>query len=269
LRHKTNEELFQLYDSDLVLRLHNVKNLSDTRKMLGKFRGYLNGYPPSPEIAKSFLASYADRAPRTLYRYAMMIKVFMKWYGDPMDDLKVKVPRSLPPYTENADIDKLLRAMENKKTHKGCIVRDTLLVELALKSGMRRGELANLEPKDIHADFLVVRNGKGGKDRVIPVMPALAQRLRNFTEGMKPGEREFKLTSPSSPMLFSVNGYQLVVMPMLTAEAKQAEPEAVAEQADTTEPEAETVEPEAEVAETAEPKPKKAKRSRAKDAVKA
>jgi hypothetical protein len=34
LRRMTNEELFQLYDSDLVLRLHSPKNLSDTRKFL-------------------------------------------------------------------------------------------------------------------------------------------------------------------------------------------------------------------------------------------
>jgi hypothetical protein len=46
LRHLTNEKLFQLYDSDLVLRLHNAKNLSDTRKMLARFREYLGAYPP-------------------------------------------------------------------------------------------------------------------------------------------------------------------------------------------------------------------------------
>jgi len=34
------------------------------------------------------------------------------------------------------------------------------------------------------------------------------------------GMVDFKLTSPSSPMLFSANGYQLVVMPMLTAESQ-------------------------------------------------
>ncbi|GAI02802.1 unnamed protein product, partial [marine sediment metagenome] len=33
------------------------------------------------------------------------------------------------------------------------------------------------------------------------------------------GMVEFKLTNASSPMLFTVDGYQLVVMPMLTAEA--------------------------------------------------
>ncbi len=62
---------------------------------------------------------------------------------------------------------------------------------------------------------------------------------------------EFKLTNAYSPMLFTSNGYQLVVMPMMTNEAnEQAEP----------------TEPVAEPTEQAE-KPKKAKRSRVKEPV--
>ena len=114
LRCMTNEGLFQLYDSDLVLRLHSPKNLSDTRKFLANFNQYLGNYPPSPDLAKSFLAQYSNRKPRTLYRYAQMLRMFMKWYGEPMDDLKVKIPKSLPPYTEDAQIEKLLHAIKTK-----------------------------------------------------------------------------------------------------------------------------------------------------------
>lgn len=154
MRHMTNEELFKLYPNDLVLRLHNAKNLSDTRKVLDRFKDYLNGYPPSPELAKGFLAQYTDRKPRTLYRYVQMIRVFMKWYGEPMDDFRVKVPKTLPPYTKDSEVEKLFAAIENKRSHKGCIVRDSLLVELALKTGLRRSELGNLEVKNVHQDFL-------------------------------------------------------------------------------------------------------------------
>ncbi len=38
LKQMNNEDLFQLYDSDLVLRLHNAKNLADTRKILTRFK---------------------------------------------------------------------------------------------------------------------------------------------------------------------------------------------------------------------------------------
>jgi len=56
------------------------------------------------------------------------------------------------------------------------------------------------------------------------------------------GMVEFKVTTPLSPMLFSSNGYQLVVMPMITDEAQKAQKAQKAQQA-VTEPEAE---PEAE-----------------------
>jgi len=200
LRQMNNEKLFQLYDSDLVLRLHSAKNLSDTRKFLARFNQHLNNYPPSPELAKSFLAQYADRKPRTLYRYAQMLRMFMKWYGEPMDDLRIKIPKSLPPYTEDTQIEKLLHAIETKKTHKGTIVRDILLVELALKTGMRRGELANLEVRHIHEDFLIVREGKNKKDRVIPLSPPISLRLKNFINGKKPSDKVFRLAAPSITM---------------------------------------------------------------------
>ena len=200
LRQKCNDELFELYDSDLILRLRNAKNLSDTRKILAKFKQFLNQFPPSSEIAKAFLAQYADRKPRTLYRYAQMIKALMNWYGEPMNDFKVKVPKSLPTYTDDQDIEKLFKAIENKKTHKGCIVRDSLMTKLALRTGMRRSELANLMVKDVHADFLMVKNGKGAKDRVIPLVAELVLRLHNFIRDMQPDERVFKLKPASITM---------------------------------------------------------------------
>ncbi len=167
--------------------------------MLGRFQKHLNSYPPSPELAKGFLAQYSNRAPRTLYRYAQMLRVFMRWYGEPLD-FKVKVQTSLPPYTEDSEIEKLFAAIEHKKTHKGLIVRDALLVALDLKTGMRRAELSNLQVNDIHADFLIVRHGKGDKDRVIPLSPVIATRLKNFVQDMKPDERVFKLAPPTITM---------------------------------------------------------------------
>jgi integrase/recombinase XerD len=193
LKHKTNDELFTLYEAELILKVHNSRNLEMERRLLAKFHSHLNGSQPSPELAKGFISQYSSKKPGTLARYAATIKSFMKWCGEPMDNFKVKVPKTLPPYTDNSDIEKLFAAAENKMTHKGSIVRDSLLLALALKTGMRRAELANLEPKDIHADFLVVRGGKGGKDRMVPLAPAMAERLQNFIKDMEPDEKVFKL----------------------------------------------------------------------------
>jgi len=51
---------------------------------------------------------------------------------------------------------------------------------------------------------------------------------------------DLKLTDGKSPVLFTVDGYQLVVMPMLTAGSKaEAEAEAKPEDTEATEPEPE------------------------------
>ena len=52
----------------------------------------------------------------------------MQWYGQPIDDFRVRIPRTLPPYTEDSDIDKVRRAFEDKATHKGIITRDVVAV---------------------------------------------------------------------------------------------------------------------------------------------
>ena len=43
------------------------------------------------------------------------------------------------------------------------------------------------------------------------------------------GMVDFKMSSPASPMLFSTNGYQLVVMPMITDKAKEYQAQKQAE----------------------------------------
>jgi len=105
-----------------------------------------------------------------------------------------------------------------------------------------------------------------------------------LTEALKAcgGMVDFKLTDGKSPVLFTVDGYQLVVMPMLTAEAKagdkaEAEAKPEAEAGGDTEPgEAEAAEPELEAeAEKAEAvaeaeavvKAEKPKRSRKREKV--
>ncbi|MFC2041127.1 tyrosine-type recombinase/integrase, partial [Chloroflexota bacterium] len=200
MRQMSNRNLFKLYDTELLLRLHNKKNLSDTRKMLSNFETFLAGRSPSPDLAKEFLSQFAGRKPRTLYRYAQMVKSFMKWYGQPLEEFKVKIPRTLPPYVEDEQIERILQAMSSKRSHKGTIVRDQLLVQLDVKTGMRRAEMADLEARDVHAEFIVVRDGKGGKDRVIPLAPSIAQKLNAFVKGMEPNEKVFKLSAPSISM---------------------------------------------------------------------
>ncbi|MGB8264397.1 MAG: hypothetical protein WCF70_10965, partial [Dehalococcoidales bacterium] len=81
LRRKTNAELFQLYEAQLVLRHRSKEALQEAKRVLSHFREYLGEFPPSPEIAAAFLAQFADHKTTTLYRYHSIVKTFMEWYG--------------------------------------------------------------------------------------------------------------------------------------------------------------------------------------------
>jgi hypothetical protein len=55
LRRKTNAELFQLYADQLALRHRSKDALDEAKRFLKHFQDFLGEYPPSPELAESFL----------------------------------------------------------------------------------------------------------------------------------------------------------------------------------------------------------------------
>lgn len=160
LRTKTNEELFSLYKAELALRIRNQRNLERYCQVLDQFQQFLKESPPSSILGKSFLGKWSKRKPATLYKYLSIIKGFLNWYGEDID-LKVKLPRQLPEYVEDASVQKLIATIKEKQTHKKTIDRDILLIELAYNSGLRREELANLKVGDvlITEKALIVRKG--------------------------------------------------------------------------------------------------------------
>jgi len=181
LRQKTNNELFSLYEGELAFHHRSTRGIHEAKRVLNHFHNYLGEFPPTPELAKSFLSTFKDRKPTTIARYAAILKVFLKWYGEELD-INIRVPKILPNYVEKTDIKKLLEALRSKKSHKNTIERDILLIDLAIHTGLRRSELASLRIGDIDIErqLLIVRQGKGGKDRVIPLSKIMANKLTTY-----------------------------------------------------------------------------------------
>lgn len=69
----------------------------------------------------------------------------------------------------------------------GTRFRRTLLMTL-YATGMRRSELAHLKVSDIDSQRMIIRvvEGKGGKDRDLPLSPALLETLREYWRWRKP-----------------------------------------------------------------------------------
>jgi integrase/recombinase XerD len=88
--------------------------------------------------------------------------------------------RRLPTVLSREEISRLINAA-------GTLFRRTLLMTL-YGTGMRRSELARLKVSDIDSQRMIIRvvAGKGGKDRDLPLSPALLETLRQYWRWRKP-----------------------------------------------------------------------------------
>lgn len=147
----------------------------------------------TPELIEEFLLQYS--CPRTRHAYRSDLRVLYLWAfrrglvpRNPMDLIDpVKVPHSLPRPVPAVLIPGILASTEDSDTR--------LMIALAAFAGLRVAEIAALTSDDI--DFahslLMVRLGKGARDRLIPIHPLLyhlllekqAVRGRIFTVGAR------------------------------------------------------------------------------------
>lgn len=182
LKTLSNTDLFERWRRELLFKYRTERPRKEACRVIGLFEKFLGGYPPSADLAKQYLSQFADRSQNTLAGYYAQLAMFMKWYGDPIDDCRVSPKEEMPELVDSRDLDKIEEAIRNRKTHKKLIQRDILLVRTLQNTGIRRAEAANLHVGDI--DFadrtLVVRDGKGRKDRAIPLLDDLNKGLQTY-----------------------------------------------------------------------------------------
>ena len=91
-----------------------------------------------------------------------------------------KVRRKLPKILSREEVARLIDASS------GLFERTLLMVLYG--TGMRRSEVARLKIADIDSQRMVIHvvNGKGGKDRDLPLSPALLETLRAYWRWLKP-----------------------------------------------------------------------------------
>lgn len=92
---------------------------------------------------------------------------------------KVIVPLSMD------DVD-ILDGLHNPKTEIG--LRNLCMIHLMLDAGLRRSEVINLELNHVNFDhnYILVVNGKGCKDRTVPLAPRLKKMLCTYAIAYRP-----------------------------------------------------------------------------------
>jgi integrase/recombinase XerC len=116
----------------------------------------------------------AKHAPQTINRRLAAVRSFLRWCGEQGWTLDVQVPKSVrevrrgPHWLSVSEERALVRAVVGSGGK-----RDTAIVLVMLKTGLRVDELVSLTWGDLELSprkgELVVRRGKGAKQRVVPI----------------------------------------------------------------------------------------------------
>ena len=100
----------------------------------------------------------------------------------PMTGVEIpRVPQSMPKILSAQEIQKLLRAAKSGTWYG---IRNHAILATFLDTGLRLSELINLTVADIDllSSSILVRNGKGSKDRQVYIGRTLARSLRRWAE---------------------------------------------------------------------------------------
>lgn len=101
----------------------------------------------------------------------------------------IRKSKLLPKYLEKTKIDEMLERARNDNK------RNYLILLTLWRTGIRNSELINLKKRDIKTDELTIRQGKGHKDRIVPLDTHLSDLLQYHTAKIPLDDEVFPLTS--------------------------------------------------------------------------
>jgi len=191
--------LLSLYEKEFLQELElSHASIAKYKQQVTTFCEWLGQREASAELAKSFLnqlkaSNYSNASIRSYYA---AIKPFLKWLKIDLR-LKLKKEKRLPRYHAREELDRLIQAVANRTdSWAKNAERDILIVKTLAYTGIRRSELLSLRCQDIANGFLFVRQGKGKKDRVIPLVKSLQAEISNYINKhtLKPIDRIFPLS---------------------------------------------------------------------------
>ena len=147
------------YRDSIKIYLDKTKSIKPTLKNAMEFRD---------ELLKTNLKS------STINLYFAAIKQFYKMHNEEVEFIYLPVNNKLPYFLSSDDILKILSIIPNLKHYS--------MISLCFYCMLRASELTNLNDTDVDLKNLIlrVREGKGGKDALLPIAPDCAEILRQY-----------------------------------------------------------------------------------------
>jgi len=98
-------------------------------------------------------------------------------------------PKKLPKYITKEEIIMILDAAKKDS------YRNYIMLLTMWRTGVRRSEVISIQKRDIIDGMLEVRDGKGHKDRVIPLENELENLLGLFSDRLRPNDKLFPMSN--------------------------------------------------------------------------
>ena len=210
----------------MAVQNYSPKTVDNRRSYLRYFVEWCQerGLHQPMEITKAILERYQrhlfhhrkrDGLPmsaRSMHSRLVPIRAFFKWAArnnrvlyNPASEIDLpRLEKRLPKHILNASEVELIMAQCPLSDPLG--IRDRAMLETFYSTGMRRSELAHLKAVDLDYErgTLMVRQGKGRKDRMIPIGERALAWIRRYTEEVRPG----LVREPDDGTLFLTNLFE-------------------------------------------------------------
>jgi len=171
-----------------------------TKPILERYQKHLLHLKKKDGKALSFRAQHARLIP---------VRGFFKWLcrqnlllSNPASDLMLpRLEKRLPKHVLNAREAELILNQPDVTEPMG--IRDRAVLEVLYSTGMRRSELVHLLLYDLDAErgTLMIRQGKGKKDRMVPIGQRAVAWIQRYQEDVRPG----LVAEPDDGTLFLTN----------------------------------------------------------------
>ena len=132
-----------------------------------------------------FLRHKLQAGPNSMSRKVSTLKNWFKFLNQRYNLTNIaailafpKLQKKLPKFLTEVEIEKLLDYAAKDETNLG--IRNRVMLMLLYVTGMRISELTELKVQSLNFDEgLVIINGKGDKQRVVPILPELLTLIRD------------------------------------------------------------------------------------------
>ena len=181
-----------------------TKPVEVTRETIERYQKWLHAYRQAKSDKPLTFTSQSKRAGIVLELFRWLSRAHRVLINPGADIELPKVEKRLPDVLTVAEVERILGAVD-VTTALG--VRDRAILETLYSTGMRRMELCalSLHDVDLEQGIVKVRQGKGSKDRVIPIGARAVAWIEKYLAEVRPGlvvdvaERALFLTMFGAP----------------------------------------------------------------------